>query len=63
VFALAGVAASLVLQARESKANPEQASRLIHTDPLKMAMDDRAWLECWGLYSSAADPVAQRQAL
>lgn len=28
VFALAGVAASLVLQARESKANREQASRL-----------------------------------
>jgi hypothetical protein len=40
VLALAGVAASLVLQAGESKANREQASRVIHTDLLKMAMDD-----------------------
>ncbi|MGI8333669.1 DUF6082 family protein [Actinomadura scrupuli] len=63
VFALAGVAASLVLQARESKANREQSSRLIHTDLLKMAMDDPAYLECWGPYSSATDPVGQRQAM
>ena len=62
VFALAGVAVSLVLQARESKANREQASRLIHTDLLKMAMDDPAYLECWGPYSSATEPVARRQA-
>ena len=39
VLALGGVAVSLVLQARESKANREHASRLIHTDLLKMAMD------------------------
>lgn len=63
VLALGGVAVSLVLQARESKANREHASRLIHTDLLKMAMDDRAYLECWGPYSSATDPVAQRQAM
>jgi hypothetical protein len=63
VFALAGVAASLVLQARESKANREHASRLVHTDLLKMAMDDPAYLECWGPYSSATDPVALRQAM
>ncbi|MDB4873491.1 MAG: hypothetical protein JWL97_4495 [Gemmatimonadales bacterium] len=63
VFALAGVAASLVLQARESKANREQASRLIHTDLVKMAMDDPAYLECWGQYSSATEPVALRQAM
>lgn len=63
VLALAGVAASLILQARESKANREQASRVIHTDLLKMAMDDPAYLECWGPYSSATDPVAQRQYL
>jgi hypothetical protein len=63
VLALGGVAVSLVLQARESKANREHASRLIHTDLLKMAMDDRAYLECWGPYSSATDPVALRQAM
>lgn len=63
VLALAGVAASLVLQARESKANREHASRLIHTDLLKMAMDDPAYLECWGPYSSATDPLARRQAM
>jgi hypothetical protein len=61
VLALAGVAVSLGLQARESKANREHASRLIHTDLLKMAMDDPAYLECWGPYSSATDPVARRQ--
>jgi hypothetical protein len=63
VLALAGVAVSLGLQARESKANREHASRLIHTDLLKMAMDDPAYLECWGPYSSATDPVARRQAM
>jgi hypothetical protein len=63
VLALGGVAVSLVLQARESKASREHASRLIHTDLLKMAMDDRAYLECWGPYSSATDPIAQRQAM
>ncbi len=58
VLALAGVAISLVLQARESKANREHASRLIHTDLLKLAMDDPAYLECWGPYSSATAPCA-----
>jgi hypothetical protein len=28
-----------------------------------MAVDGPAYLECWGPYSSATDPVAQRQAL
>ncbi|MEV0403016.1 DUF6082 family protein [Actinoallomurus sp. NPDC050550] len=63
VLALVGVGVSLVLQARESKANREQASRLIHTDLLKMAMDDPAYLECWGPYYSTDDPVETRQAL
>ena len=63
VCALAGVAASLVLQARESKANREHASRLVHTDLLKMAMEDPAYLECWGPYSSSTDAIAQRQAM
>ena len=47
------------MQARDSKANREHASRLIHTDLPKMA----ACLECRGPYSSATDPVAQRQAM
>ncbi|MBC6466281.1 hypothetical protein HKK74_12320 [Actinomadura alba] len=63
VLALAGVAVSLVLQARETMVNREQAARAVHTDLLKMAMDDPAYLECWGPYSSSADHTEQRQYL
>ncbi|MCW2904825.1 MAG: hypothetical protein JWO67_7090 [Streptosporangiaceae bacterium] len=63
VLALAGIAASLVLQAREMMVSREQAARAVHTDLLKMAMDDPAYLECWGPYSSSADQTEQRQYL
>ncbi|MDG4808088.1 DUF6082 family protein [Micromonospora sp. WMMD1120] len=54
-LALVGVVSSLVLQARETKAAREQALRALHTDLLKMGIDDPALLECWGPIEDAAD--------
>lgn len=54
-LALIGVVSSLRLQAREAKAAREQALRALHTDLLKMAIDDPALLECWGPIEDAAD--------
>ncbi|MET8251417.1 DUF6082 family protein [Micromonospora sp. NPDC005197] len=54
-LALIGVVASLALQAREAKAAREQALRALHTDLLKMAIDDPALLECWGPIEDAVD--------
>ncbi|MEU8287949.1 DUF6082 family protein [Micromonospora sp. NPDC048905] len=54
-LALIGVASSLVLQSREAKAAREQAVRALHTDLLKMAIDDPALLECWGPIEDATD--------
>ncbi|WP_406075336.1 DUF6082 family protein [Micromonospora sp. NBC_01638] len=54
-LALIGVVSSLVLQSREAKAAREQAVRALHTDLLKMAIDDPALLECWGPIEDAAD--------
>ncbi|TDB80272.1 DUF6082 family protein [Micromonospora sp. KC721] len=54
-LALIGVAASLVIQAREAKAAREQALRGLHTDLLKMAIDDPGLLECWGPIEQSTD--------
>ncbi|MFC8850407.1 MULTISPECIES: DUF6082 family protein [unclassified Micromonospora] len=54
-LALIGVATSLVLQGREAKAAREQSIRALHTDLLKMAIDDPELLECWGPIEEAAD--------
>ncbi|MEV4482200.1 DUF6082 family protein [Micromonospora coxensis] len=54
-LALIGVAASLVVQAREAKAAREQALRGLHTDLLKMAIDDPGLLECWGPIEDSTD--------
>jgi hypothetical protein len=51
-LALVGVVASLVLQAREAKASREQALRALHTDLLKMAIDEPEFLECRVLSAS-----------
>lgn len=48
MLALIGVAASLVLQARESVANRELAQRTTHSDLLSKALDDPALRACWG---------------
>ncbi|GAA2486966.1 DUF6082 family protein [Winogradskya humida] len=54
VLALGGVAVSLHMQRRESKAAREQSIRGLHTELLRMALDDETFLECWG---SIGDPV------
>ncbi|MFF0717470.1 DUF6082 family protein [Verrucosispora sp. NA02020] len=54
-LALMGVAISLIIQAREAKAAREQALRALHTDLLKMAIDDPGLLECWGPIEQSTD--------
>lgn len=60
-LALGGVVASLVLQHRESKSAREQALRGLHTDLLKMSLDDQTLLECWGLIGESTDMTWHRQ--
>jgi hypothetical protein len=61
VFALGGVAVSLHLQRRESKAAREQALRGLHTDLLRMALEDATFLECWGPIGESTDVGWYRQ--
>ena len=51
VLALIGVAISLIMQCRESKASREQARRALHFELLKMAMDDPFYLHVWGPFA------------
>ncbi|MFI6938476.1 DUF6082 family protein [Streptomyces sp. NPDC050418] len=48
MLALAGVAGSLLLQAREGAANREVAQRSFHTELILRAIDDPALRACWG---------------
>lgn len=48
MLALIGVAASLILQARESIANRESFQRTVHNDLLSRALDDETLRSCWG---------------
>jgi hypothetical protein len=61
MFALIGITASLVMQARESKAAREQALRVIHTELLQMAMEDEVYRRSWGPFFAAGDATAQRE--
>lgn len=61
VIALGGVAMSLHLQRRESKAAREQALRGLHADLLRMALDDASFLECWGPIGESTDHSWYRQ--
>src|SRR5262249_17971419 len=63
VLALAGVAVSLIFQARETKANREQSLRVMHMDLMKLAMDDEMYRRCWGPDFSSDDPDEQRAQL
>ncbi|MEX5636273.1 DUF6082 family protein [Parafrankia sp. FMc2] len=63
VLALAGVAVSLVFQARETKASRDQALRSLHVDLLRMAMDDEVYRRCWGEFFDSSDPEEQRAQL
>jgi hypothetical protein len=53
VLALLGVAVSLMMQARESRAAREQARRALHFELLRMAMDDPFYLAVWGPFAPA----------
>jgi hypothetical protein len=61
MFALIGITASLIMQARESKASREQALRVIHTDLLQMAMEDEVYRRSWGPFFAVGDAAAQRE--
>lgn len=61
VLAVIGVAATLVFQARESKAAREQAIRDSNTELLRMAMDDPDLNECWGASAIGGSFRQQRQ--
>jgi hypothetical protein len=63
VVALGGVAGSLVVQQREAKSNREQSLRVLHTDLLKMAMDNPEYMECWGPFRADNDPTHLRQVM
>ena len=52
-FALIGVAASLVFQARAIQASSEQSSREHHVHLVEMAMNDPIYQQCWGYDSEA----------
>lgn len=60
VFALIGVSFSLILQARETKAAREQSLRALHSDLMKMAMDDPVYRACWGAFFSSEEEDAQK---
>ncbi|MGW4420880.1 DUF6082 family protein [Streptosporangium sp. NPDC004631] len=60
VFALMGVTASLILQARENKANREQTLRALHGDLMRMAMEDPVYRACWGAFFTSENPDRQR---
>ncbi|GAA2639841.1 DUF6082 family protein [Streptomyces vastus] len=62
-LALAGVGASLVFQARESKANHEQGMRTAHTELMRMAMTDPSLMACWGRLDANNSEKARRQHL
>ncbi|GIH98527.1 DUF6082 family protein [Planobispora takensis] len=61
VLALLGVAASLVLQAREAKSDREQALRMLHTDLMKMAMEDPLYRRAWGPFFDSDDHDTPRE--
>lgn len=55
LLALAGVAFSLLFQARELRASREQTLRVLHTDLIRMAMEDPLYMRCWGHRPSMTD--------
>lgn len=61
-IALAGIGISIVLQARANDQARVQAVRQMHSDLLKMALDDPMLLSCWGPGPCATD-LDERQAV
>jgi hypothetical protein len=61
VFALAGIVATLALQARDTKIAREEARRAAVGELLRMAMDDPDLDEAWGPVPEGEDRKARRQ--
>jgi len=61
VIALTGVGASLIFQARENRANREQALRTSHAELMRLAMDDPLYGEIWAPLNPPGSPDVQRQ--
>ncbi|SRR5216683_926874 len=59
--ALAGVTISLIRQERDARASREQGLRAIHTELLRMAMDDPLYRHAWGPNFDTDDPDIQRE--
>ena len=60
-LALGGVAVSLLLQARQGRAERIQAIRGLHTDLVKMQLDDLpTYLPCWGPLDLPTDDDRRR---
>lgn len=60
-LAVVGVAASLVLQAREAKAARVQNTRLMHMEFTKQAMENPEYLDCWGGPDASRTVLLRRQ--
>jgi len=60
MLALVGVAASLILQSRQTTASRELTQRTIHADLLSRALNDPELLACWGP-SLHGDDIFDRQ--
>jgi uncharacterized protein DUF6082 len=63
VLALIGIAVSLLYQAREHKANREQALRSSHMDLMQKAMEDPLYARVWGPLMAPGDFDSQREHL
>jgi hypothetical protein len=61
MLALGGVALSLLLQGRETKATREQAQRGLHVDLIKIALDDPLYLSRWGPFSGSTNVDDRRR--
>jgi hypothetical protein len=61
VLAIGGIAVSLFLQNRETKAAREQALRALHVDLIKTALDDPQLLSCWGPFSGSVKVADRRK--
>jgi hypothetical protein len=59
--AIGGVALSLIMQARESRANREQIRRTFHNDLILRSLDDPELLDCWGIADIELTPEQRRQ--
>lgn len=62
-LALAGVAATLVAQTRETRVSRELAVRDSTSELLRMAMDNPEYAECWGANLTQPTGRAQRQSM